>query len=161
MQAIRDKGVMVTETDFDHFYQRELPGQVRRAALLVGSDKTANDIVHEAFVRIYRRWGELESPGSYLNQSVLNGCRDYGRRRKRRREKRHLVAVPDALIGVGQPHHITDALLKLPFNHRAAIVLRFYFEMTTDEIAAELDCAPGSVGPWINRGLDTLRKALT
>ena len=54
-----------------------------------------------------------------------------------------------------------DVLSKLPFNQQAAVVLRFYAGMTETEIAASLDCAPGSVGPWISRALATMRKELT
>jgi RNA polymerase sigma factor (sigma-70 family) len=40
------------------------------------------------------------------------------------------------------------------------VVLRYYAGLTTDEIASELGCPPGSVGPWIHRALAKLRKAL-
>jgi RNA polymerase sigma factor (sigma-70 family) len=55
---------------------------------------------------------------------------------------------------------LDDVLATLPFRHRAAVVLRYYGDMSTAEIAAALDCAPGSVGPWIDRALKKLRKAL-
>ena len=145
---------------FDSFYERELTSQVRRAAMIVGSDETANDLVHEAFVQVFRRWGELDNPGGYLNRAVLNGCRDAVRRSGRRGRKRHLVAVDERATSSAIPEHITDALLTLPFNHRASLVLRYYFDMATEEIADQLHCAPGSVGPWITRGLATLRKVL-
>ncbi|MGH9231621.1 MAG: RNA polymerase sigma factor [Acidimicrobiales bacterium] len=48
----------------------------------------------------------------------------------------------------------------MPFNHRAVIVLRFYHDLTEQEIAQLIGCRPGSVGPWIQRGLRKLRKAL-
>jgi RNA polymerase sigma factor (sigma-70 family) len=56
--------------------------------------------------------------------------------------------------------HLDDVLAGLPFNQRAAVVLRFYCGLTTEEIARELGCAAGSVGPWINRALAKMRKAL-
>ena len=55
---------------------------------------------------------------------------------------------------------LDDVLARLPFNQRAAVVLRFYGGHTTDEIAQALECANGSVGPWIDRALDKMRKAL-
>jgi RNA polymerase sigma factor (sigma-70 family) len=59
-----------------------------------------------------------------------------------------------------QPDVLDDALASLPFNQRAALVLRYFEGQSTAQIAATLDCAPGSVGPWIDRGLGKLRKAL-
>ena len=146
-------------TDFAVFYAKELDGQVRRAFLLVGSNEAANDIVHDAFVAVYRRWDELDSPGPYLNRVVLNGCRDMARQRKRHdRVLRRVVAVSDDFDVTDT---LDDVLKGLPFNHRAAIVLRFYGQLSVAEIADALGTRPGSVGPWIDRGLKKMRRALS
>ena len=143
---------------FGDFYRRELDGQVRRAALLLGSGELANDVVHDAFVAVFRRWDSLAEPGPYLNVAVLNGCRGFHRRRSR--YERLLPRLLDR--GTVPPVHerLDDVLAQLPFNQRAAVVLRFYGGLTTDEIAHVLECAPGSVGPWIDRALTKMRKAL-
>lgn len=56
---------------------------------------------------------------------------------------------------------VHDALRALPFNQRAAVVLRFYGRLTVAEIAEALGCPPGSVGPWIHRALQTLPRTLS
>ncbi len=144
--------------EFGEFYRRELDGQVRRAALLLGSDDLANDVVHDAFVAVYRRWDSLDEPGPYLNVAVLNGCR--GTHRRRMRDVRLLPRLFDRGIASSVGERLDDVLAQLPFNQRAAVVLRFYGGHTTDEIAQALECAPGSVGPWIDRALTRMRKAL-
>jgi RNA polymerase sigma factor (sigma-70 family) len=138
---------------FSRFYEAELAVQVRAATLLLGSMAAAQDAVHDAFVEVYRRWHRIEAPGPYLRQSVLNRCRDVLRHRSvEARHQRSLLAddVP------AQDAPLFDALARLPFNQRAAIVLRFYVGLGETEIAHELGCAPGSVGPWIRRALDRL-----
>ena len=56
---------------------------------------------------------------------------------------------------------VTAALLVgLPFRQRSAIVLRFYGRCSEAEIAAALDCATGTVGSLIHRGLASLRRQL-
>ena len=55
---------------------------------------------------------------------------------------------------------IGHALARLPFNQRAVIVLRFYVGLGEADIARELGCRPGSVGPWTRRGLDRLAAEL-
>lgn len=142
--------------DFAAFYERELAGQVRRAALLTGSTDSAHDVVHDAFVEVYRRWGDLRDPGPYLSRAVLNRCRDRARRRATATAKLPL------LVERAQPgdEHLWDALQALPFNHRAVVVLRFCLQLPDREIAELLGCRPGSVGPWLQRGLRALRKAL-
>jgi RNA polymerase sigma factor (sigma-70 family) len=54
-----------------------------------------------------------------------------------------------------------DVLALLPFNQRAAIVMRYFAGMTEHEIADALDTRPGSIGPWIHRALTTMRKELS
>jgi RNA polymerase sigma factor (sigma-70 family) len=150
-----------TEADrvaFGDFYRLELDAQVRRAVLLLGSNDIANDVVHDAFIAVYRRWETLDEPGPYLHMAVLNGCRGIHRQRSRQRRLLPRFATQAAPASVDE--HLDDLLAELPFNQRAAVVLRFYGGLTTEEIARELGCSAGSVGPWINRALARLRKAL-
>jgi RNA polymerase sigma factor (sigma-70 family) len=145
--------------EFEEFYARELDGQVRRAFLLLGSNEAANDVVHDAFVALYCRWSDIENPGPYLNRVVLNGCRDVARRRDRHERALHRFGPEADDPAVSEV--LDDVLRSLPFNHRAAIVLRYYAQMSTAEIADALGARPGSVGPWIDRGLKMMRKALS
>lgn len=151
-------GASIVHGDFATFYQSELAGQVRRATLLVGDCQDARDLVHDAFLEVYRRWGQLDVPGAYLNVVVMNRCRDRARRVARQRSLPAEVPVVDN--DSFDDERLWSALQQLPFNHRAAIVLRFHHQMTTAEIAVALGSRPGSVGPWIERGLRQLRKDL-
>ena len=152
-------GFVTTSSDFDSFYRVEVVGQVRRAALLVGSDDAANDIVQEAFANMYRRWNQIADPAPYLNRAVLNGCRD--RARSGQRHLRLVDRLRTTAGLTGEPEIVSDLLGRLPFNQRAAVVLRFYAGFSTDEIATALDCPRGSVGPWIDRALNNMRKELS
>lgn len=141
-----------TATSFSGFYQREIVGQVRHATLLLGSQEAARDAVHDVFVAMYERWDAIAEPGPYLQRAVVNRCRDVQRRAElaRRREPALVRDTPE----IDAP--LYDALATLPFNHRAAVVLRYYLQLTEAEIAERLDSPTGSVGPWIRRGLDRL-----
>ena len=151
-------GAPVDRASFGDFYRLELDGQVRRAVLLLGSNDIANDVVHDAFIAVYNRWDSLDEPGPYLHTTVLNGCR--GIHRQRSRQRRLLPRLVDRSSPASTDEYLDDVLGQLPFNQRAAVVLRFYGGLTTEQIAQELGCAPGSVGPWITRALAKLRKAL-
>jgi len=161
MGSIRDSRTESTRADaeFGEFFDLEAVGQVRRAALLLGSDEQANDVVQEALTRIYERWETLDHPGSYLNTTVLNLCRDIARDRSvDRRVTPQLFPTEPA---PAEPEVLDDLLLSLPFNQRAVVILRYWGGLSTREISDELGCAPGSVGPWIDRALKTMRKALS
>lgn len=144
--------------DFRAFYEREHAVQVRRAFLLIGSNEQANDVVHDAMIGVLKRWNDLDSPGGYLNKSVINGCRNTARQSSSRRSLVRALRP----IEHDEPEFqiLDDAIAGLPFNQRATIVLRFYGGWTADEIANALDCSPNSIGPWLSRALDTLRKDL-
>ena len=153
-EEVRD--VADIDADFTRLYQAEHDRQVRRAFLLLGDNEAANDVVHDAMASLFRRWDEIDQPGAYLNRAVLNGCRDAGRRRaSTARMVNRLRAGSSASVAQDS---LADVLAQLPFHHRAAVVLRYYAGFTTDEIAHTLGCAPGSVGPWIERGLSAMRK---
>ncbi len=144
--------------EFAKFYRAEQPGQVRRAVLMLGSDEAANDVVHDALAAMYQRWSSIREPGPYLNRAVLNGCRAVGRERATARRLRRRLGPTEPT----PPNDVLfDVLGRLPFNHRAAVVLRFYVGMTEREIAAVLDVPAGSIGPWINRALTTMEKELS
>ena len=99
---------------------------------------------------------------SYLNRVVLNRCRDRARNSARQRRSRVVgpVAGQDAVDDSIGDEGLWAALQRLPFNHRAVLVLRFHHQLTTNEIAKALGCRPGSVGPWLDRGLRRLRSDL-
>ncbi|MEM7338234.1 MAG: sigma factor-like helix-turn-helix DNA-binding protein [Actinomycetota bacterium] len=150
--------------DFATLYTNEIDRQTRRAMVLARTPDAAADAVHEAFVDVYRNWNRLTDARAYLDRAVVNRCRDDGRRAssrfrtsvRLRREPVHHVEPP-----ADHDDELWNALLTLPFNQRAAIVLRVLMGHTEAEIAELLDCRPGSVGPWIHRGLASMRKALT
>lgn len=143
---------------FSDFYRAEFERQVRRACLLLRSDAVANDVVHDAMIEVFARWSSVREPGAYLNRAVLNRCRDVARRDETGRRARSRLAVDTVTAG---PEPSLGALFdKLPFNHRAALVLRYYADLSIADIAAALGCRQGSVGPWIDRGLAALREQL-
>lgn len=154
----REPAVADEAAGFTEFYVAELDRQVRRAFLMVGSNELANDVVHDAMVEVYRRWQAIERPAAYLNRAVLNGCRDSGRRSATQR--RMLGRLVDRGGETVMRDVLDDALRTLPFIQRGAVVLRFYGGLSVNEIADALGCAPGTVGPALDRGLTKLRKVL-
>ncbi len=153
---------------FDRFFRDHYDQQVRRAYLMVGSSAAAHDIAAEAFGAVYQRWDGLEDPVRYLSRCVLNGCRDWGRRRTRWSKVVSAVDPLPEFEGTdptpadGFPLvELADALARLPLRQRAAIVLRFYGRESEAAIADVLGCRPGTVGSLIHRGLSRLRQDLS
>jgi RNA polymerase sigma factor (sigma-70 family) len=148
---------------FAAFYQSHYHDQLRRATVLARTPDAAADAVHEAFVDLYRNWSSVARPEAYLSRAVVNRCRDGGRRASARdRLRLRLIHEPAKVAAGPDPFddQLWSALAALPYNHRAAVVLRYFGGHTEAEIAELLDCAPGSVGPWIRRGLDRIRRSI-
>ncbi len=156
------------EEAFAAFYAAHHLPQLRRATTLARTTEAAADAVHEAFVDVYRNWHRLDNPAAYLNRAVVNRCRDDGRRTSARdRVRLKLIrqttldsAEANRLDPVIADDELWQALIDLPFNQRAAIVLRYFAGYSETEIAELLDCSTGSVGPWITRGLNKIRRSL-
>ena len=134
-------------------YRREYVPMVRLAHLITGSNEAAEDVVQEAFVRMYRNWDRSDRPGAYLRTIVVNGCNSWHRRRRMERER----APRPVAEGVDpEARELLDALARLGLRQRTALVLRFYADMSEAEVARALGCRPGTVKSLVHRGLRQL-----
>jgi RNA polymerase sigma-70 factor (sigma-E family) len=159
--AVRRPAAAVEATfllSFDDVYRREQVAMVRLAVLLVGSHALAEEIVQDAFAQLFERWDRIDRPAAYLRTCVVNGCR---RAHRRRRQDQRVAegAVPPAPIGLGADH-LADALAALPPRRRAAVVLRYYEDLSEAEIAEALGVRRGTVKSLLHRGLAELRAAV-
>lgn len=165
--TIQDEGMcsssqtQTARAHFTVFYESEFMDQFRRARLLVGSSERAADVVHDAFVAVWSRWENLDDPGPYLNRCVVNGAMSTHRNTSRLRHVVDRLRSTTVTSTDGDPEFLNDVLQRLPVKQRAAIVLRYYAGLSDVEIAAAMGRPTGSVGPWISRALEQLRKELT
>ncbi|HEY5026041.1 MAG TPA: SigE family RNA polymerase sigma factor [Acidimicrobiales bacterium] len=144
---------------FDDFYRAHYESLVRLGFLLTLSEDVARDLVHDVFVRVYRRFDGLDDPLPYLRRCVVNASRSWHRRRRLERAQSSAAErVPDVIF---EADELFDVLARLPARQRAAIVLRFYEQMRDNEIAALLHCRPGTVASLVHRGCARLRGAIT
>jgi RNA polymerase sigma-70 factor (sigma-E family) len=146
-------------------YQAHAPDAARLAYLLTGDRALAEDLVHEAFARLFGRFRDLRHPEAfraYLRATVVNLARSHFRRRKverayLERAGRAPEAPPDIM---GGRHEMWEALQRLQPRQRAAIVLRYYEDLTEAQTAEVLGCAVGTVKSLVSRGLDRLREEI-
>ena len=144
------------DRSFEALYAAESTAMSRLAYLLVGSREQAQELVHDAFARLYERWDRVANPGAYLRTCVVNGCKD-SLRRRRYAERERQDPRPDAQLDAD---HLVDALATLPHKERAAIVLRYYEDRSEADIADLLDVRPGTVKSLLHRGLAHLREVI-
>jgi RNA polymerase sigma-70 factor (sigma-E family) len=147
-------------------YVRYVPQAFRLAYLLTGDRMLAEVIAHDAFVRLTGRFDHLRNPQAlpgYLRKTVINLARNHFRHQRVERsylEGAELSPEQAPVIDVAEVETVRAALLTLPYRQRAAIVLRYYEDLSEQETADLLGCRPGTVKSLISRGVGTLRVAL-
>ena len=146
--------IVVTRAGFDDLYRDEYEPMVRLAFLLCGDRETALEVTHDAFVVTCERWDRLDRPGGYLRTTVVNRCRDLGRRRRFRSD----APVPEGHTADADDY-LADAIGALAPKRRAAVVLRYYLDLSEADIAETLGVRPGTVKSLLSRGLADLRTA--
>ncbi|MGH2637231.1 MAG: RNA polymerase sigma factor [Actinomycetota bacterium] len=146
-------------------YERCVGPAVGLARLLTADSHAAEDIAHEAFVRAAGRLGGLREPtafDAYLHRTVVNLCRARGRRILIERSYlRRFVAresTPEAVPG--ERDLLWAAVCSLPYRQRAAVVLRYYEDLSEEQTAAVLRCSPRAVNALVSRAMAALRGRL-
>jgi RNA polymerase sigma factor (sigma-70 family) len=142
---------------FLELYQACFAPMVKLAVVLTGSETSAEDLVHDSFIRVHAHWKHIEHPRAYLRRTVVNACRSAGRRATRERTKTALMLTP---VGALEADELFDALERLPYRQRAALVLQYYVGLSHAEIADALGCREGTVASLVHRGLAQLRKVV-
>jgi RNA polymerase sigma-70 factor (sigma-E family) len=144
---------------FEDVYRSSYARMVRTAHMLTGSSETAEEVVQDAFVRLYPRFDTVQDPAGYLYRSVVNGCWAGHRRRRVVERLRPLQSI----VNDASPPEIDEtwtALRRLPPRRRAVIVLRFYADLPIADIAQVLDCPTGTVKSLLHRSLAQLKDVL-
>lgn len=151
----------------EDLYVRNAPGALRLAYFLTGNRELAEDIVQEAFVRVAGRFRHLRMPDAfdaYLRRTIVNVFTSQLRRTKLERAyvARH-GADPSLANEPGDPaarDQLWRALHTLPERQRAAIVLRFYEDLSENQSAEILHCSPGALNQLVVRGMAALREQI-
>lgn len=144
----------------------ERGGRLLHAAmLLTGSQDAGEDLLQAALERLLRHWRRLEGdPEGYLRRTIYHLAADGWRRQGRRRARLSLLlsadtgVVPDASAEVDRRDELVRLLLRLPPRQRAAVVLRYWEELSESEAAEVMGCSVGTVKSAASRGLRRLRE---
>ncbi|HET7027866.1 MAG TPA: sigma-70 family RNA polymerase sigma factor [Candidatus Limnocylindrales bacterium] len=147
--------------------QAELPSLYRLAALIVGNEALAEDLVGDAIERGWQTWPQLRDAERFrpwITRIVVNGCRDELRRRQRVR----FVALEDES---GRPSPATDsidardaiarAFASLDADERAVAVLRLDQDLALREVARRLGIPLGTAKSRLHRALAQMRTELS
>jgi RNA polymerase sigma factor (sigma-70 family) len=149
----------------------------RLATVILGDPAEAEDATHDAAVRAWERWGSLRHPGlfdAWFGRILVNECRD---RLRRRRVRPLSVPLPDAFAGggtvaggtdadgidadgidaVAERHALARAVDELPPDQRIAVVLHFYLDLSSEQMAERTGARVGTVKSRLHYAVRALR----
>ncbi|MGH3851528.1 MAG: sigma-70 family RNA polymerase sigma factor [Pseudonocardiaceae bacterium] len=149
-----DPPTPLVATTFEGLYRSDYHQLVRLAFAMLDSLAQAEEVVQDAYVKVFERWARLDSPGGYLRICVVNGSRQALRRRRLALRRRSLEVATSSELGAD---HLLAALAGLTPTRRAAVVLRYYLDLSEAQIADALGVRPGTVKSMLHRSLSELR----
>ncbi|MFB3739121.1 MAG: SigE family RNA polymerase sigma factor [Candidatus Velamenicoccus archaeovorus] len=150
----------------EQLYRSHASDAMRLAYLLTGDRTLAEDLVQDAFVKVFGRFHDLRNRDAfwwYLRRTLVNLSRSYFRRRRVERTwlaRQHPEDVPSRASDVVERERMRQALMTLRPEQRAAVVLRYYEDLSEAATAEVLGVALGTVKSMVSRAMDRLRDEL-
>jgi RNA polymerase sigma-70 factor (sigma-E family) len=150
------------DAEFSEYMAARQPSLLRTAYLLTGDRHTAEDLVQTALAKLYLRWDKVQRQDSldgYVRRILVNEHNSLWRRPWKKRETT-TSELPEQPAGPQQSAHDSELwklVQSLPRKQRAAVVLRYYEQMSEAETAAVLGVSVGTVKSQTSRALATLR----
>lgn len=150
-------------------FRQEGPSLVRLARIFTDDRNAAEDLVQEAFIRLYRSAHKVRDRTrlpAYLRSIVLNLARDHNRRGLLSLRHQQTAQVIDAespdeqIFRSESQARVIESLGQLSPRQRDCLVLRFFLELSEREIAENLNISPNSVKTHTRRGMAALEKLL-
>jgi RNA polymerase sigma-70 factor (sigma-E family) len=156
-----------TEDEFTAYAEAASSRLLGTAFLLCGDWHTAEDLTQTTLAKVFAAWHRIsrqDAVSAYARRTLLNtyfvDCR-----RTRRGEilTGDASQFPDRAVELPDPAlrlTLTDALATLSPKSRAVVVMRYWEDLSVEQVAALLGCSPGNVKSQSSRALDKLRHLL-
>jgi RNA polymerase sigma factor (sigma-70 family) len=150
-----------SDAAIEEVYRKRYTSFLRLGYALLGSGDLAREAVQETFATALRERGSFRGEGrldGWVWKTMLNVCRQEQRRGRRFTDER-----PPECAGNGHSAEwpeLRALIATLPDQERHAIFLRYYADLSQDEIAEVLGVRPGTVGAALTHARNKLRVAL-
>jgi RNA polymerase sigma-70 factor (sigma-E family) len=150
--------------EFAEFAGAMAPRLRRTAFLLCGDWHTAEDLAQTTLAKLFVAWRRIsrhEAADAYATRTLVNTY--LADRRTKRALEQPSAEVPERPVEWEGPELrivVLNALAALPPGARAVVVMRYWADMSVDQVAAALGCSPGNVKSQSARALAKLRPLL-
>jgi RNA polymerase sigma factor (sigma-70 family) len=158
------------EIAFLVFVESRLLEHYRLAAVILGNTAVAEDAVHDAIERAWRGWATLQDVerfDAWVGRIVVNECRDRIRRRQRRPAVTDIsgsigasLVAPDELGASADRDEIGRAFAALNPDQQIAVALRYYADLTIEQIAERVGAPAGTIKSRLHHALALMNAEL-
>jgi RNA polymerase sigma-70 factor (sigma-E family) len=154
----------VGEVTFEEFVTATAGRLLRTAVFLVYDRHLAEDLLQTTYERLARRWPRVRRTGhpeAYARKVLVNLAIDHGKRR--RDLPIGSIADLERISGPANetfPDGLDHLLAALPAKQRAVVVLRYWCDLSEEEIAETLGISRGTVKSHTARAMTALRRQL-
>ena len=152
-------------SQLDRLYRENRDDALKLAYALTGNIGAAEDLVQEAFVRLFGRFTNRKEPDDfarYLRATIVNLARSRGRKLKN--DENALQRLNNEIESSVLPDEIWDqrdvlwrALLQLPVRQRAVLYFRYYLDLSESQTAEAMGWSVGAVKSLTLRAKKKLR----
>ena len=149
-----------TDTVFQECFAAHYPALTGYCAALLGNAHTAHDVAQEAFTRLFARWSGVRDPRAYVFWVATNLVRELWRRR---RVERAAIATLEVTAVDRVPGHdpwLRDLVERLPERYRQVVLLHYYADVPTEEVARMVHRPLGTVKRQLHEARNLLLDAV-
>ena len=143
------------------------PAAYRLAGFILGDACEAQDAIQDSLVKAWRNWSSLRNPDAFeawFERIVVNQCRDRLRRHRTLRmvdlEAAEDIAGDDEFRSMLVQDQVAAAVSRLSPDQRIVIALRFWHDLTLEQVAERLGLPLGTVKSRLHYSLRALRQEL-
>jgi RNA polymerase sigma-70 factor (sigma-E family) len=150
---------------FEEYARGAWPSLYRYAYLLAGNHADAEDLAQQTLLKAHGAWSRVaraDSPTAYLRRMLTN---TYLSQKRPKASRLEVLTDEPPELGAAPPGPEDRMVLwphvrSLPPRQRAVVVLRYYEDLSEQQIADVLGCSTGNVKSTAHRALKALRAAL-
>lgn len=136
------------------------PRLVGALALSLPPGEDPRDLAQEAFVRAWEHWKDLanhQQPDAWLFLTAFRLASNMRRSLSRRRHLSHTTAPRDDFAHSEEVADLMALMRGIAPRQRAALMLRFYYGLSTSDAAGLMKCSDGTVKSSVFRGREAIR----
>jgi RNA polymerase sigma-70 factor (sigma-E family) len=152
------------DSQFQDFVASRGPALLRTALLLTGNQEASEDLVQSALEKALRHWSRIRVSAAtegYVRQIMYRENISIWRQRRGREITMAEIPdqrTPDSSVAVTDWLAMRQALLRLGARQRTVIVLRYYEDLTEEQVAVAMGVSVGTVKSQTSKALDRLRR---